>query len=56
MNYRKMFFTLIWIIVCMGGAAINNIMPQDVQYLWGTFVGCLSMVFARLTLEGNDES
>ena len=55
MNYKKMFFTLIWIIVCMGGAAINNIMPQDVQYLWGTFVGCLSMVFARLTLEGNDE-
>lgn len=55
MNYKKMFFALIWIIVCMGGAAINNIMPQDAQYLWGTFVGCLSMVFARLTIEGDNE-
>ena len=55
MNYRKLFFALIWIIVCMSGAAINNIMPQDAQYLWGTFVGCLSMVFARLTFEGDDE-
>ena len=55
MNYKKMFFTLIWIIVCIVAAAINYIIPQDFQYMWGIIIGCLSMVFARLTLEGNDE-
>lgn len=55
MNYRKLFFALIWIIVCIGGAAINNITPQDFQYMWGVVIGCLSMVFGRLTLEGDDE-
>ena len=55
MNYRKLFFALIWIIVCMAGAAINHIMPQDFRYLWGTFIGCLSMAFVRLAFDRDDE-
>ncbi len=55
MNYKKMFFTLIWIIVCIAAAAINYIIPQDFQYMWGIIIGCLSMVFARLTIEGDNE-
>ena len=55
MNYKKMFFALMWIIVCIAAAAISYIIPQVFQYMWGVFVGCLSMVFARLTLEGDDE-
>ena len=55
MNYKKMFFTLIWIIVCIAAAAINDIIPQNFQYMWGGIIGCLSMVFARSIFEGDDE-
>ena len=56
MNYKKMFFTLIWIIVCIAAAAIKNyIIPQAFQYMWGIVIGCLSMVFARLVFEKDDK-
>ena len=55
MNYKKMFFTLIWIIVCIVAAAISYIIPQDFQYMWGIVMGCLSMVFARIVFEGDDK-
>ena len=50
-----MFFTLIWIIVCIAAAAISYIIPQDFQYMWGIVMGCLSMAFARLVFEGDDK-
>ena len=55
MNYRKLFFALIWIIVCIVAAAINYIIPQDFQYMWGIIIGCLSMVFARSIFEKDDK-
>ena len=55
MNYKKMFFTLIWIIICIAAAAINCIIPQDFQYMWGIVIGCLSMVFARSIFERDDK-
>ena len=55
MNYKKMFFTLIWIIVCIVAAAINYIIPQDFQYMWGIIIGCLSMIFARSIFEKDDK-
>ena len=55
MNYKKMFFILIWIIVCIAAAAISDIIPQDFQYMWGIVMGCLSMAFARIVFEGDDK-
>ena len=55
MNYKKMFFTLIWIIVCIVAAAINYIIPQNFQYMWGIIIGCLSMAFARSIFERDDK-